>query len=182
MSHLHHLTYEHKYNEPLEDLQGLCEACHEFVHGKRNRDPLLDVTPMFGRRKIQSVYLAGRISHGNGNWRSSIVPGWEVGSGVTWWKWEGPGEKRRGKRATGSCNGGYPDSMNGDEERVAILPDGREIRYSGPFWIDVNGGHGGGDGPHAMGEDFTEGHKCVVGPEYKPDGARLSDPHCLCTR
>jgi hypothetical protein len=28
------------YKERLEDLQGLCWACHDFIHAKSNRDPL----------------------------------------------------------------------------------------------------------------------------------------------
>lgn len=30
---IHHLTYLRKYLEHLDDLQGLCSFCHEFVHG-----------------------------------------------------------------------------------------------------------------------------------------------------
>ena len=37
---VHHLTYERIYNERLEDLQGLCAGCHEFLHGKSGIDPL----------------------------------------------------------------------------------------------------------------------------------------------
>lgn len=36
---VHHLTYIRKYNERLEDLQGICNACHEFNHGKSEIDP-----------------------------------------------------------------------------------------------------------------------------------------------
>jgi hypothetical protein len=31
-SHVHHLTYEHLYDEPLEDLQALCNLHHKSVH------------------------------------------------------------------------------------------------------------------------------------------------------
>lgn len=34
---VHHLTYIRKYNERLEDLQGVCFECHEFIHGKAKR-------------------------------------------------------------------------------------------------------------------------------------------------
>lgn len=30
----HHLTYNNLYNEPLEDLQGVCKDCHDIIHGK----------------------------------------------------------------------------------------------------------------------------------------------------
>lgn len=36
---VHHLTYARKYCERLDDLQGLCNGCHEFTHGKRDDDP-----------------------------------------------------------------------------------------------------------------------------------------------
>ncbi len=39
---VHHLTYVRKFNERLEDLQGLCAGCHEFMHGKSGIDPLQD--------------------------------------------------------------------------------------------------------------------------------------------
>ena len=34
MDDVHHLTYEHVGDEPLEDLQGLCRDCHETAHRK----------------------------------------------------------------------------------------------------------------------------------------------------
>lgn len=44
----HHLTYERKYNELPEDLQGTCRACHEYTHGKSDLDPQkLGVAPQF---------------------------------------------------------------------------------------------------------------------------------------
>jgi hypothetical protein len=38
---VHHLTYDHVYNEPLQDLQGLCGACHSFLHDKSGTDPVV---------------------------------------------------------------------------------------------------------------------------------------------
>lgn len=40
MEACHHLTYARKYNEKLEDLQAICNACHQFTHGKSEFDPL----------------------------------------------------------------------------------------------------------------------------------------------
>lgn len=37
---VHHLTYERIYNERLEDLQGLCAGCHEFLHNRSGIDPI----------------------------------------------------------------------------------------------------------------------------------------------
>ena len=39
VDHVHHLTYAHKYDEPLEDLQGICRPCHNFIHGRSDYDP-----------------------------------------------------------------------------------------------------------------------------------------------
>lgn len=38
---VHHLTYARKYREDLDDLQAICNQCHEFVHGKSDFDPKL---------------------------------------------------------------------------------------------------------------------------------------------
>lgn len=40
MEACHHLTYERKYNESLDDLQAICNECHDFTHGKSDSDPL----------------------------------------------------------------------------------------------------------------------------------------------
>lgn len=39
MQAVHHLTYEHIYDEPLEDLQAICDGCHAFESGKTDEDP-----------------------------------------------------------------------------------------------------------------------------------------------
>lgn len=39
MEACHHLTYARKYSEKLEDLQAICNACHEYTHGKADFDP-----------------------------------------------------------------------------------------------------------------------------------------------
>ena len=39
MQACHHLTYENKYEEKLEDLQAICQECHDFTHGKSDNDP-----------------------------------------------------------------------------------------------------------------------------------------------
>jgi len=39
MDSCHHLTYERKYNERLDDLQAICTGCHAFTHGKSDVDP-----------------------------------------------------------------------------------------------------------------------------------------------
>ena len=78
VDHVHHLTYARKYNERLEDLAGWCEGCHEFTHGKRDRDPVMDAPVVIFGVKIQSLYLAGRFDKKN-DWRREIAPGWQLG-------------------------------------------------------------------------------------------------------
>ena len=36
---VHHLSYAHTFDEPLEDLQAICKPCHEFLSGKTVADP-----------------------------------------------------------------------------------------------------------------------------------------------
>ncbi|NDD55379.1 hypothetical protein EBZ39_16215 [bacterium] len=76
MDHVHHLTYARKYGEKLDDLQACCKACHKFLHGKCNSDPVRDrhlLVPWCGT-PVKSFYLAGKIT--GTTWRDSIVPGW----------------------------------------------------------------------------------------------------------
>lgn len=39
MKQVHHLSYEHLGDEPLEDLLGVCRECHEFLSGLIDWDP-----------------------------------------------------------------------------------------------------------------------------------------------
>ena len=39
MKHVHHVSYQSLYDEDLHDLQGVCELCHAYLHGKRKYDP-----------------------------------------------------------------------------------------------------------------------------------------------
>lgn len=66
MQAVHHKTYANVGHEPLEDLQAICNACHEFLSAKTDIDPLTD-----GWR----VYLAGPIT--NNAWRDSLLLGSE---------------------------------------------------------------------------------------------------------
>lgn len=36
---VHHLTYQHIFDEPLDDLQLVCKGCHEFLHLRSDYDP-----------------------------------------------------------------------------------------------------------------------------------------------
>ena len=42
LDHVHHLTYERKGCERLEDLLGVCHGCHEYIHGKTDVDPMVE--------------------------------------------------------------------------------------------------------------------------------------------
>lgn len=47
-AHVHHLTYERVFNEPLFDLIAVCEPCHESIHNKyRDKDTHDDETDIF---------------------------------------------------------------------------------------------------------------------------------------
>ncbi len=43
MEACHHLTYERKYKEEIEDLQAICNGCHAFTHGKSDFNPATDL-------------------------------------------------------------------------------------------------------------------------------------------
>lgn len=87
MSHTHHLTYIRKYHERIEDLQGLCVDCHEFIHGRGNADPAVVVS--LNGRVVKSVYLAGTCAPVQlgadpdtgeiNNWRAAITNAYFVG-------------------------------------------------------------------------------------------------------
>jgi hypothetical protein len=38
---VHHLTYANVFNEPLEELRGLCKPCHRLLHDHTGIDPLV---------------------------------------------------------------------------------------------------------------------------------------------
>lgn len=46
MDAVHHLTYQRKYDERLDDLQAICNLCHEFTHGKSSDDPAKHTTTL----------------------------------------------------------------------------------------------------------------------------------------
>jgi len=66
---VHHLTYERKYNERLEDLQDTCEACHKFTHGLSGEDPLMTGIPVtltgvfVSRYQFMVFFLRDDIGH-----------------------------------------------------------------------------------------------------------------------
>jgi len=101
---VHHLSYQHLYNEPLEELQLVCENCHQFESGKSDVDPaaaidyelrhffILETNPLVESVKKllkdesdQSVFGLGVYfselleivypnSMQNGNWYSTVMP------------------------------------------------------------------------------------------------------------
>lgn len=54
---VHHLNYERKYNEAIDDLQHNCKACHEFTHAKSDFDPSANAAIL---RWLLSVKSAGK--------------------------------------------------------------------------------------------------------------------------
>lgn len=54
---VHHLTYARKYKEELNDLQGICQPCHEFTHGKIDQDPRVPSFPVTMAHSSESSLL-----------------------------------------------------------------------------------------------------------------------------
>lgn len=40
MKAVHHLTYQHLFDEPLQDLQAVCGPCHAYLSGIIEVDPI----------------------------------------------------------------------------------------------------------------------------------------------
>lgn len=54
----HHLTYERFGTEKLEDLQGVCGPCHDFMSGKSDTDPATAIKSV-KLRKIAGGWYVG---------------------------------------------------------------------------------------------------------------------------
>lgn len=128
MDHVHHLTYERKYREELEDLQACCKPCHDFIHAKSDVDPAADrpaVLPWCGR-KVKTFYLAGKIT--GTHWRDEIVPEWSE-------------ENHSSTYSQAFCEYDWDKTWSVVPNAVAVL-NGIRLHYAGPWWRDVMGGHG----------------------------------------
>ena len=55
MAHTHHLHYRTLYHESLDDLMGLCDPCHAYVHGLRATDPCRCPTDAELRKMIEDL-------------------------------------------------------------------------------------------------------------------------------
>lgn len=139
--HAHHLTYIRKYNERLEDLEGLCEPCHSYNHDKIGRDPRLDAPVRLWGKPIGGVYLAGKIT--NDHWRetSGILPV------------------------------GFSMAAHDEQDwllRSAISVPGklRKLDYHGPFHLGAVETHAGdflpNEGAHAFGNAEHDGHGGIL--------------------
>lgn len=79
---VHHLTYEHIYHEPLEDLQAICEPCHLYESGKIDIDPV-DVRDWafssgFSRFAADGPMEDGDKERSERQWDEKYGPGWEL--------------------------------------------------------------------------------------------------------
>lgn len=62
-SAVHHKTYDHQYDEPLEDLIHECQGCHDFTHGRRKDDPIMENV-----RKVGQVRLDVALNKAGDAW------------------------------------------------------------------------------------------------------------------
>jgi hypothetical protein len=145
MDHTHHLTYARKYRERLEDLTGMCKQCHEFTHGKSDKDPAVDGRVLVAGKFVKTFYLAGKIT--GTDWRDEIVADWseENHSPHNWnamFDYENSRLWRVARKAAAARNG--------------VMLD-----YAGPWWSPACGGHASASwfsGTHAYfsGENFVD--------------------------
>ena len=117
MDAVHHLTYERMGAELLEDLMAICDPCHEFLSGKSEDDPLTA-----GVR----VYLAGKIT--DNEWRKSLMVLDNKG-------------RLEGDRFT--CPANFIAHDDRDHWPVARRALRGGFDFTGPWFIDTFGGHGG---------------------------------------
>jgi hypothetical protein len=57
----HHLTYERTGDEPISDLLAVCNACHKFLSGKSDTDPVDDnlcKDSLVVYKKTKELYLS----------------------------------------------------------------------------------------------------------------------------
>ena len=90
MDAVHHLTYIRLYSELPEDLQAICNGCHNFTHGKSDQDPIHSApTRLYDGTEVRSVYLAGTCQpnelygedgeDGEKNWRAEFTDAYFLG-------------------------------------------------------------------------------------------------------
>ena len=153
MDHVHHLTYERKYQERLEDLQACCKQCHEFIHAKSDADPAQDrpiVLPWRGE-VIKSFYLAGKIT--GTTWRDSIVPDWsEENHSRSYWE---AYEEYESFKTLSEEDGSY---KTWSVVLNACTACGVNLHYTGPWWKDQLGHGSSADSRHPHGYS-----QCVQG-------------------
>jgi hypothetical protein len=121
---VHHLTYIRKYDERLEDLQAICQGCHDFIHGRSDHDPRASRPVIFAGKTITSVYLAGKV--GGSDWRSKVLADPAV---------------------FGDVHANVPLVTREGWPRVEAairLSDGRALAYTGPYRSFL-GEHGASD-------------------------------------
>jgi hypothetical protein len=113
MRSVHHLSYARLYDEELEDLQALCEPCHQFTHGKSHFDPRCGTPVHCCGREVKSIYLAGTCAP-----KMLDRPAGEIN-----WR----------ERITDAYFSGHREDVPGENDQVVDLEDGRTLVYSGPY-------------------------------------------------
>lgn len=119
MQACHHLTYERVGREKLEDLQAICNPCHEYVSGKSQIDPIVDGI---------KVYLAGPITHTR--WRDELLVDAPHDGGIDC--------------SYGPNNYLDPGQIEDLSREPYVLRAGLRggFDFVGPYFVDTWGGHG----------------------------------------
>lgn len=66
----HHKTYARVFRERMEDLVGLCFACHDFLHEHRSLDPLL-IWAM--SENTNGTPIKGPLSSEANDWQHKVI-------------------------------------------------------------------------------------------------------------
>lgn len=65
VTEVHHLTYSRIFREELEDLQGVCDYCHDFLHRKRPDDGAAE----HARQERQQGEMRAKVEKGRSELR-----------------------------------------------------------------------------------------------------------------
>lgn len=119
MDAVHHLTYIRKYDERLEDLQAICDPCHQFIHGKSDSDPKREAPIIVNGDVIRRVYLAGKIRR-HDPYRSAII--------------------RRHRSATIDAYGDHVSQWPILDDHIDLEDRTYKLGYTGPFTMSCDHG------------------------------------------
>ena len=78
---VHHITYDHVYNEPMEDLVTLCNRCHSIIHSDEERAKEYQQFSQHAKYlRDKFTYIAGKLIESGqfDNDNSGLIENWTI--------------------------------------------------------------------------------------------------------